>query len=159
MTDTTGFVYCERSHIATTLDFLRQAGAHNQECVVLWLGRPSEQGIEVVEVYRPQQRAAADMFHISPESMAAVRATLRQNRVMVAAQVHSHPHEAFHSVADDRWAIVRHVGALSLVVPDFATYTHVDTFLEHTKVFRFSRLALWREVPSKEVDSTCLQIR
>jgi len=36
---------------------------------------------------------------------------------MVAAQVHSHPDEAFHSKGDDEWAIVRHEGALSIVVP------------------------------------------
>ena len=59
-------------------------------------------------MYRPQQRAAADMFHIPPDSMAALRANLRRNRVMVAAQVHWHPREAFHSLADDHWTIVRH---------------------------------------------------
>lgn len=158
MTDPTCLVHCANTHIASTLDHLREAGARFQECVVLWLGHPSVQGIEVVGVYRPQQRAASDMFHIPPDSMAALRATLRRNRVMVAAQVHSHPHEAFHSLADDRWAIVRHVGALSLVVPDFAVYTRVETFLEHTKVFRFSSSAQWREVPAAEVDSTCLHI-
>lgn len=159
MTDPVCLVYCATAHVATTLDHLREAGARYRECVVLWLGRPSGQGIEVVDVYRPLQRAAADMFHIPPDSMADLRATLRRNRVMVAAQVHSHPHEAFHSLADDRWAIVRHVGALSLVVPDFAAHTHVDTFLQHTKVFRFSPSAHWREVPCTEVHSTCLQLR
>lgn len=159
MTDAKSLVNCSSVHVAATLGHLREAGDHHQECVVLWLGRPSEQGIEVVDVYRPEQRAAADMFHIPPDSMAALRATLRRDRVMVAAQVHSHPHEAFHSRADDRWAIVRHVGALSLVVPEFAAHTHVGTFLEHTKVFRFSPSAQWREVPFAEVDSTCLQLR
>lgn len=159
MTNATTLMGCSTAHVATTLGHLREAGALYQECVVLWLGRPSAQGIEVVSVYRPQQRAAADMFHIPPESMAALRATLRRERVMVAAQVHSHPREAFHSLADDRWAIVRHVGALSLVVPEFAAHTRVDTFLEHTKVFRFSPSAHWHEVPAAEVGSTCLQLR
>ncbi len=158
MTDPTVRVRCATAHIATTLAHLREAGTRSQECVVLWLGRPSAQGIEVVTVYRPQQRAAADMFHIPPESMGALRAILRRERVMVAAQVHSHPQEAFHSRADDRWAIVRHVGALSLVVPDFAAHTRVETFLEHTKVFQFSSSAQWREVPSDEVGSKCLQL-
>lgn len=151
-------VHCVTDHVADTLNHLREAGSRYQECVVLWLGRPSAQGIEVVDVFRPQQRAAEDMFHIPPAGMAALRATLRRHRVMVAAQVHSHPHEAFHSLADDRWAIVRHVGALSLVVPDFAAHTRVDNFLKHTKVFRFSPFAQWREVPIEEVGSTCLQL-
>lgn len=158
MTDTPPVVHCSSVHIASTLGHLREAGARHQECVVLWLGRPSTRGIEVASAYRPEQRAAADMFHIPPESMGALRALLRRDRVMVAAQVHSHPHEAFHSQADDRWAIVRHVGALSLVVPEFAAYTRVETFLEHTKVFRFSSSAHWREVSAAEVGTTCLHL-
>lgn len=159
MTDSASLVRCATTQVAATLGHLHEAGARHQECVVLWLGRPSAQGIEVADVYRPQQRAAADMFHIPPESMAALRATLRRNRLMVAAQVHSHPHEAFHSLADDRWAIVRHVGALSLVVPEFGVHTDIDNFLKHTKIFSFSSSAHWREVPATEVGSTCLHIR
>lgn len=159
MTDATSLVNCSRIHVAATLGHLREAGDRYKECVVLWLGRRSVQGIEVVEVYRPEQLAAADMFHIPPDSMAELRAKLRRGRVMVAAQVHSHPNEAFHSLADDRWAIVRHIGALSLVVPEFASHTLVDTFLEHTKIFRFSASAQWCEVVAAEVGSTCLQLR
>lgn len=77
---------------------------------------------------------------------------------MVAAQVHSHPREAFHSKADDRWAIVRHEGALSLVVPNFAIGTMVSTFLDDTKVYRFSASAQWVEVPRPELDQSCLRI-
>lgn len=157
MTDS-AMVHCSTDHVATTLGYLQEAGAYFHECVVLWLGRPSAEGIDVVSVYRPQQRAAADMFHIPPDSMAALRATMRRGRVMVAAQVHSHPREAFHSLADDRWAIVRHVGALSLVVPEFGAHMSVGKFLERTKVFRFSPAAQWREVSAAEVNTTCLHL-
>jgi proteasome lid subunit RPN8/RPN11 len=159
MTDPACLVHCATAHVAATLGHLRKAGTHHQECVVFWLGRPSPQGIKVVNVYRPQQHATEDMFLIPPDSMVDLRATLRRDRVMVAAQVHSHPQEAFHSLADDRWAIVRHVGALSLVVPEFAAHTRVDTFLKHTKVFRYAPSAQWCEVPIDEVGSTCLQLR
>jgi hypothetical protein len=158
MTESPTIVTCSTQAVAATLAHLRDAGARQQECVVLWLGRPSVAGIEVVSVHRPEQRAAADMFHIPPSSMAQLRASLRRDRVMVAAQVHSHPYEAFHSPADDRWAIVRHVGALSLVVPEFAAYVSVESFLEHTKVFRFSAAAEWLEVSGDEVGK-CLQVR
>ena len=159
MTEPTQLVHCSTAHVADTLAYLREAGTRSHECVVLWLGRPSAQGIEVVSVYRPQQEAAADMFHIPPQSMAALRATLRRDRVMVAAQVHSHPQEAFHSRADDHWAIVRHVGALSLVVPEFAARTSTALFLAHTKVFRFSSSAQWCEVPANQINATCLRLR
>lgn len=129
------------------------------ECVVLWLGRRRDGGLVVEQAYRPQQHAKADMFHIPREGMAALHAELRRGRLMVAAQVHSHPGEAFHSLADDRWAIVRHEGALSLVVPDFAAHTRLENFLDLTKVFRFSAAAEWLEVPRAEAEGTCLRIR
>jgi hypothetical protein len=69
---------------------------------------------------------------------------------MIAAQVHSHPREAFHSSADDAWAIVRHLGALSLVVPDFGLKTNVSTFRDHTKVFCLAGNNRWHEVPAEE---------
>ena len=65
---------------------------------------------------------------------------------MVAAQVHTHPAQAFHSEADDQWAIVRHVGALSLVVPYFAKDTRVASFFDDVALFRLSSENAWCEV-------------
>src|SRR5437763_818131 len=98
------------------------------------------------------------MFHIPPAGMTALHAELRRGRLMVAAQVHSHPGPAFHSKADDRWAIVRHEGALSLVVPDFAVNTTVSNFLDRSKVYRFSASAEWVLVPRLELEQSCLRI-
>lgn len=150
---------CPAAVVNTTLAHLWEAGGRCCECVVLWLGRRREGRIIVEQAYRPVHRAEADMFHIPREGMVALHAELRRSRLMVAAQVHSHPRQAFHSDADDRWAIVRHEGALSLVVPDFATHTRLDNFLDQTKVFRFSASAEWLEVPRTRVAHTCLQIR
>lgn len=151
---------CPISVVATTLTHLRASGARECECVVLWLGcRTNDSHIVVEHAYRPLHRARADVFHIPPEGMAALHAELRRGRLMVAAQVHSHPLEAFHSIADDRWAVIRHEGALSIVVPNFAAHTRAENFLEQTKVFRFSNAAEWLEVPRAEVERSCLCIR
>src|SRR6266404_6352259 len=131
-------VLCSSSLVEATLAHLHEAGQAVRECVVLWLGRREGGQVRVVSAYRPLQSAAEDMFQIPPAGMAALHTELRRNRFMVAAQVHSHPREAFHSRADDRWAIVRHEGALSLVVPHFASGTTVSNFLQDTKVYRFS---------------------
>lgn len=151
-------VTCAADLIDTTLSQLREAGERNCECVTLWLGRRAGEFTRVEAVYRPTQTARSDMFHIPPAGMTALYAVLRQRRLMVAAQVHSHPHEAFHSKADDEWAIVRHEGALSLVVPNFARETTVSRFLNVTKVFQFSANAQWTEVPQAEVTRSWLQI-
>lgn len=149
---------CDSSIIETTLMHLRNAGRNRCECVVLWLGKRDVESIRITEAYRPLQTAQADMFHIPREGMAELHGKLRQNRVMVAAQIHSHPFQAFHSKADDRWAIVRHENALSLVVPNFASETTLHNFLTQTKIFRFSATAIWTEVPAYEVPRSWLQI-
>ena len=146
-------VICSFTLVEKTLYQLRDAGHRRCECVMLWLGRRNGDNIDVVDAYRPEQVAHSDMFQIPRASMNTLYAELRQRRLMVAAQVHSHPLEAFHSRADDRWAIVRHEGALSLVVPHFARNTIVANFLDQTKIFQFSAEARWTEVPRLEVHS------
>jgi proteasome lid subunit RPN8/RPN11 len=148
---------CPDAFVESTLNFLKEAGLRRQECVVLWLGKRSSTTINIQHCYRPIQRARADQFHIPPEGMAALQAKMRADRLMVAAQVHSHPNEAFHSKADDDWAIVRHEGALSLVVPRFASDTSAVNFFQETKVYRFSNRAKWDEVLRPQVPA-CLRI-
>ena len=147
-----------RSIVAETLSLLQQAGRRSSERVVLWLGRRREEGISVTEAYLPLQEADYDFFHLPPESMHALMTKLRAARVMVAAQVHTHPGEAFHSEADDAWAIVRHVGALSFVVPDFALETDVSTFCQNTSLFVLSEENVWTACPPSRVPAMC-QIR
>lgn len=151
-------ITCPGTAIEQSLAFLRGAGQLRKECVVLWLGKRNGDQIVVQEAYRPLQLARADQFRIPPEGMTELQARLRANRLMVAAQIHSHPKEAFHSKADDEWAIVRHFGALSLVVPRFAADTDLLNFLDRSKVYRFSESATWDEVPSPQVSKTCLTI-
>ncbi|MDE0837284.1 MAG: Mov34/MPN/PAD-1 family protein [Akkermansiaceae bacterium] len=150
-------ITCSATFVRTTLDHLQDAGRRRCECVVLWLGRRDANGIVIQEAYRPLQTAEVDMFHIPPEGMASLHAVMRQRRLMVAAQVHSHPSRAFHSDADDRWAIVRHEGALSLVLPYFAAGSTISNFMSEVKVYCFSSRAEWLEVPTLEVDQ-CLRI-
>ena len=151
-------VTCTKAIVEATLGWLRQAGHTRRECVALWLGRRGPATVDVMDAYRPEQNAEIDMFHIPPHGMTELHAVLRQRRLMVAAQVHSHPAEAFHSKADDRWAIVRHEGALSLVVPHFALQTTTQDFLSHTKVFRFTATSRWQEIPEADLARSWLTI-
>jgi len=139
------------SVVASSLDILKEAGRAHRECVVLWLGCRTSTAITVVEAYRPEQIAAEDFFRLSRGSIASLFDALRGRGLMVAAQVHTHPAEAFHSAADDRWAIVRHVDALSLVLPYFARDTTVASFLEDAAVFRLSADNEWCELLRREV--------
>lgn len=142
---------CSNALVDHTLDILRLSGAKGHEGIVLWLARRSETGdVEVVEAVEPEHRAAVDFFHIPPEGMNAIMQRLRKTRTRLVAQVHTHPGHAFHSKADDEWAIVRHEGALSLVVPHFAGTTHADSFLRNSAVFRLSANDRWEEVQERD---------
>jgi len=139
-------VLCDPSLVEETLRHLKAAGESHKECVVLWLAKSGEHSKTVVQVVHPVQVARSDFFHIPPVGMRLLLNQLAEEDLMIAAQVHSHPAEAFHSHADDQWAIVRHENALSLVVPDFARFTYADNFLRLTKVYRLSSHNNWIEL-------------
>jgi proteasome lid subunit RPN8/RPN11 len=143
---------CPAALLGDTLDALRDAGRDGVERVVFWLGRRTASGDAAIsEIYVPDQEAAEDYFRIPPDSMVALMNHLRRRRLALLAQVHSHPGEAFHSEADDRWAVVRHEGALSIVVPVFAAAVTVATFEAESAIFRLTRDDRWLRVESDEL--------
>jgi proteasome lid subunit RPN8/RPN11 len=143
---------CPPGLVDETLESLRAAGRRCTEGVVLWLAkRPLTEGVAIAETYVPEHYAEVDVFRIPPSGMTAMMAHLRERKLGLAAQVHSHPHRAFHSRADDAWAIVRHEGALSIVVPDFAAGVTAANFLEMAATFRLSPTDQWIAVPQHEL--------
>lgn len=135
---------CSAPVVEETLAHLRAAGHEGNECVVLWLtARPVVPGAAVIEAYRPEQRVAKDRFWIPPMAMMALMTHLRAHKLGLAAQVHSHPHRAFHSRADDEWAVVRHEGGLSIVVPDFAEGVDTQNFVDRIAAFALSADDRW----------------
>jgi len=133
-----------------TVAELKRAGRLSHERVVLWLGRRTAHAITVEEMFIPDQHNESDYFHIPPEAMRALLARLARGRGMVAAQVHSHPMEAFHSSADDRWAIVRHQDALSFVLPWFCSETTADSFVPDAAIFRLTEDNQFVKIPAGE---------
>lgn len=134
-----------------TLDILHRAGAREHEGIVLWLGHRGRDLSPVKLAYEPIHTADIDYFHIPPEGMRALMKQLGDHDVSVLAQVHTHPGAAFHSEADDKWAIVRHKGALSLVLPNFARNIRPVNFLPHAAVFSLTAANEWVEVPPRFV--------
>jgi proteasome lid subunit RPN8/RPN11 len=135
-----------------TLALLRDGGRLRNERVALWLA-PATGATALKEVYEPQQVTSPDYFHLPSESLRALMARLKKGRLKVAAQIHTHPDEAFHSRADARWAIVRHVGALSLVLPRFAATATVATFFEEVKTYELSENGGWVLMPNRGPDA------
>lgn len=144
---TATILYVPAAVVASTIAELQAGGARKSERVVFWLGRRCPSRIQVNEAFVPQQHADYDYFRIPPAAMRQLFAHLRTRESMIAAQVHSHPGEAFHSEADDRWAIVRHEGALSIVLPNFGSTAHMGNILPISATYRLDELNRWVEVP------------
>lgn len=143
---------CPAVLVDKTLDALREGGREGVERVVFWLGRRAASGdAAIVEIHVPQQEAAEDYFRIPPDSMIAFMNHLRRARLVLLAQVHSHPGEAFHSPADDRWAVVGHEGGLSIVVPQFAAAVTAANFVAEAAVFRLTKDDRWLRVSTDDL--------
>ena len=144
-------LFCPVSAVEETLAHLRAGGLKNCETMVLWLGNARSGIAEIREVYRPTQTVAVDFFRITPESMRAIMGRIKETRFQILAQVHSHPREAFHSTADDTWAVVRHVGAVSIVIPYFAKDTIAANFGKQSATFQLNASNRWAEVEFTDV--------
>ncbi len=141
--------------LVDTLDILKCSGKLNHEGIAFWLGRHDGNLTYIEEVYEPIHTARADYFHIPPKSMQDLQGTLRSKRLMIAAQIHSHPQEAFHSKADDDWAIIRHLNAVSIVLPYFAKQTTPESFFADAVVFQLSPANQWVQVPTNNIGRVC----
>ena len=148
-------VICGQYFVEQTLFILKQVGLTRQECLVLWLGRRQENEIIVRSILRPRQISGHDFFLLPSTSMRSIMEHLRNEQLMIAAQIHSHPFKAYHSEADDRWAIVRHVGALSIVIPYFAATTTATNFLDQAAAFELDASDRWIEIPKSTINQRC----
>lgn len=136
-----------RDALAQTLAILKRAGLKHHEGITLWLGERGDAVDEVALPYEPIHAAAKDFFHIPPHGIQALMRKMEETETCVVAQIHTHPQDAFHSRADDQWAIVRHVGAFSLVLPTFALATSLENFVDQVAVFRLGVDDRWHQVP------------
>lgn len=121
------------------------------EKVLLWLGRKSDDCYVVDEVFTPIQVAEEDYFRIPEAGIDELMNKLRATRKIIVAQIHTHPREAFHSFADDKWAIVRHQGAYSLVLPYFCSTTNPENFMETVVTFVLDESNSWGEVDNSNI--------
>lgn len=107
------------------LETMRDFGSHGWEVLVLWLGEinAADGYAKVIQAYVPKQNPISSEdgvgYFVDSEALFKLNRGLSETGLRLIAQVHSHPHEAYHSEADDRYAIVTENGGLSIVVPEF----------------------------------------
>ncbi|BAM93143.1 hypothetical protein S58_71790 [Bradyrhizobium oligotrophicum S58] len=147
-------ILCSSDVLKKTIALLRREMKEGQERVALWLTSSVVRSpATIVEVYEPEQVVDVDYFRIPPASMRTLMDHLRSTRRRIAAQIHTHPGRAYHSEVDAEWAIVRHVGALSLVLPRFAASTTPKNFLEEVMTYEYSHDGEWEHRPNFGADA------
>jgi hypothetical protein len=108
-----------------TIQFLKEVGLAGEEGFVLWGGTAeSRTTFRFTTAIVPDQRALRTdhglLVVVDGEALFKVNKTLYERGEILAGQVHSHPTSAYHSDTDDHYPLVTLVGALSVVLPDFA---------------------------------------
>ena len=144
-----------RSAVEKMLQTMREFGAHGWEVLVLLLGEiePTTGHAVVIQAFVPKQKPISSEdgvgYFVAGETLFQLNRDLSETGLRLIAQVHSHPQEAYHSEADDRYAIVTAQGGLSLVVPNFG---HAPADPISWAVYRLNGQD-WLEVDNKEVAS------
>lgn len=138
--------------LTETRDVLSMRGEKGLEAVVLWLGRPvTDTDAEILAAYVPEQIAYRSdegvAVEVTQEGLTALISALPRG-VFVLCRVHSHPHGAYHSDTDDRNMLISHPGAISIVVPNFASE---PITLSGCSINELHHGAGWRELPAAEV--------
>lgn len=109
--------------IAHTERHLRQAGGRGLEQFVLWSGFLNDTVFTVRTAHVPRQTSyrleSGLMVRVDGDALHALNTWLYEHQEMMAAQVHAHPTNAFHSDTDDAFPIVTAEGSLSIVAADF----------------------------------------
>jgi hypothetical protein len=98
------------------------------ECCLLWYGYVLDSSTCLgTTCVRPSQHGDATTYSIATGSMREARQRLRAHRLLLLAQIHSHPTRAFFSTCDEQNALNKQVGALNMIVPDYGDVRWIDT--------------------------------
>ncbi len=148
-------VTIKRATINQMLETLQKFGSHGCEGLVLWLGllEPNTGKAHVTHAFVPEQESISNEdgvgYFVNTETLFKFNRALSETGLRLIAQVHSHPREAYHSEADDRYAIITAEGGLSLVVPNFG---HAPAHPTAWAVYRLHGRE-WRELSARDVGS------
>jgi hypothetical protein len=120
-----------RALVNSSVEFLREVGLTGAEAFVVWTGKlESADRLVFAHVVAPKQRAMTTdkglLVTVTGEALFEINKAAHELGEMLAAQIHTHPTSAYHSGTDDHYPLVTLLGALSIVIPDFAKHAPND---------------------------------
>jgi hypothetical protein len=136
--------------LRSTAKALCRVGQGRKEAAVLWQGRIlTNTEAEVTKLIVPKQIAGPAHFNITVEERLRIIDEIDKVGEFILIQLHTHPNEAFHSEADDRLAVTKHLHAISIVIPHFGN--HWSGALAEASVHMNLGGGLWRKLTDAEV--------
>jgi hypothetical protein len=106
---------------AGTQEVLRVASDGRREAICLWAGRAIADGRAVItHLIVPLFESTAYWLTVPPEERLIIAEFLRSERLLMFADVHTHPEEAFLSPLDRARPFSVRDGFYAGIVPDFA---------------------------------------
>lgn len=147
-------IMLSQENLEKAYKFLRYAGTKGVEGICLFAGHMKESSFIIKETIIPIQKGyimeQGLMYAVESNELHNLNVWLYENKMQLIAQIHSHPREAYHSLADDRYPIVDSYGGISIVVPDFASG---EVSLFDTAIYRLSLSKTWDKLTNQEVKS------
>lgn len=139
-----------RAILDASIQALRDGSAGRREWVILWQGAVLDEFTAVVrQMHVPRQLTGPLHFNIPLDERLRLVDVVAASGEFIFAQLHTHPRAAFHSPVDDRLAIPKHAGAISIVVADFGRFWTGD--LTESSVNRHMGAGQWQELSSADI--------
>lgn len=135
--------------VRETIRFLQEVGEYGCEGFVLWSGKiQSSDTFRFITALIPEQKALITenglLVTVDGEALFKINKQVYEQEEILGGQVHSHPTTAYHSSTDDHFPLVTLLGALSVVLPDFAKNSPTD--IEHWAWYRLAGYGIWETV-------------
>jgi hypothetical protein len=125
---------------------LREGSANVREAICIWAGRPTGgRNAVITHLILPVFKSTDTYLTVPPSERALVALYLRKERLLMFADIHTHPRHAFLSRLDRERPFSVRDGFYAAVVPDFGRRDALDGWRWYEM-----REREWNEVEPKE---------
>lgn len=127
-------------------------GNENKEVFIMLLGKFEGPSSFVINNYIIPNQIHYETFsgigvYIPPEEINEMNRVIFESKLYPIGQIHSHPQEAYHSLADDDMAMITSFGQFSIVVPYFG-YKE-DMSIADFAIYRLKKNGEWKSINNK----------